>query len=550
MNIGISLPNLGRVRHILSVLVLDYGLGSFFDRLGVSAVLPLGRRGLAREHARFSGSQRLRLALEELGPTFMKLGQVLSARADLLPADVVSELRRLQDEGPVVPFEEIRGRIEADLGRPIDRCFREVDPEPLSAASLGQVHGAVLPDGRQVTVKVLRPGAVQLVGSDVLILSEAARLLDRQAPSLKVYDLPGFMRRFAEQIQDELIYTLEGHNADRLRQTLKDAGIRAHVPEVIWDLTTRQVLTTERVYGHRVDRLAQPAFDRAEVARMLGTSMLHQMFIDGFFHGDPHQGNVLFEDDGTIVMLDFGIMGYLDPRNRGLLAQMMRNVYREDVDGVIDVMSELGTVGGDTDLASLRADLTGLISRFVTLPRRDFPLGELLTRMLRALWLNQVRVSPELSLAVKAVLMTEAICSELDPAFDFRDLAQPVVEEARRRELTIDAMYDRVARAGSSALHHMSKLPSQIDRMLSLTNQGGLRMRVDDPDGNQQLAHLSRSVNRLTLAVLSASLLVTSAIYLSSARHAAYIGLGIAAIAAGIGVGLIALFHVLRPGRI
>jgi ubiquinone biosynthesis protein len=550
MNIGISLPNLRRVRHILSVLVLDYGLGSFFDRLGVSTVLPLGRRGLARAHARLSGAQRLRLALEELGPTFMKLGQVLSARADLLPADVVAELRRLQDEGPAVPFDELRVPIETELGRPIERCFREIDPEPLSAASLGQVHAAVLPDGRQVAVKVLRPGAGRLVESDVLILSEAGRLLDRQVPSLRVYDLPGFMRRFSEQIQDELIYTLEGHNADRLRQTLKDAGIRAHIPEVIWDLTTRRVLTTERVYGHRVDRLAQAAFDRAEVARMLGTSMLHQMFIDGFFHGDPHQGNVLFEDDGTIVMLDFGIMGYLDPRNRSLLAQMMRNVYREDVDGVIDVMSELGTVGGDTDLASLRADLTGLISRFVTLPRRDFPLGELLTRMLRALWLNQVRVSPELSLAVKAVLMTEAICGELDPAFDFRDLAQPVVEEARRKELTIDAMYDRIARVGSSALHHMSKLPSQIDRMLSLTNQGGLRMRMDDPDGNQQLSHISRSVNRLTLAILSASLLVTSAIYLSSARHAAHVGLGIAAIFAGIVVGLIALFHVLRPGRV
>jgi ubiquinone biosynthesis protein len=551
MNIGINLPNLRRVRHILSVLVLDYGLGSFFDRLGVSGVLPLGRRRhLAPEHARLSGPQRLRLALEELGPTFMKLGQVLSARADLLPADVVAELRRLQDEGPVVPFDELRGRIETDLGRPIERCFREVDPQPLSAASLGQVHAAVLPDGRQVTLKVLRPGAGRLVESDVLILSEAARLLDRQVPSLRVYDLPGFMRRFAEQIQDELIYTLEGHNADRLRQTLKDAGIRAHIPEVIWDLTTRRVLTTERIYGRRVDRLAQATFDRAEAARMLGTSMLHQMFIDGFFHGDPHQGNVLFEEDGAIVMLDFGIMGYLDPRNRSLLAQMVRNVYREDVDGVIDVMSELGTVGGDTDLASLRADLTGLISRFVTLPRRDFPLGELLTRMLRALWLNQVRVSPDLSLAVKAVLMTEAICSELDPAFDFRDLAQPVVEEARAKELTVQAMYDRVARAGSAALHHMSKLPSQIDRMLSLTNQGALRMRVDDPEGNLQIAHLSRSINRLTLALLSASLLVTSAIYLSSARHAAYVGLGIAAIVAGLVVGLIALFHVLRPGRV
>jgi len=283
---------------------------------------------------------------------------------------------------------------------------------------------------------------------------------------------------------------------------------------------------------------------------MLGTSMLHQMFIDGFFHGDPHQGNVLFEDDGTIVMLDFGIMGYLDPRNRGLLAQMVRNVYREDVDGVVDVMSELGTVGGDTDLASLRADLTGLISRFVTLPRRDLPLGELLARMLRVLWLNQIRVSPELSLAAKAVLMTEAICGELDPTFEFRDLAQPVVDEARTRGMTVDAIYGRFSRAASAALHHVSKLPAQVDRVLSLASQGGLRVRVEDQEANARWSGLGRAVNRLSVSILAGALLVSSALYLASARHPAHIGVGIAAVIAGTMLGMVALFHLLRPGRL
>jgi len=550
MNIGIGLPNLKRVRQILSVLVLDYGFGYVFDQLGISTVLPLGRRGLASEHARLSGPQRLRSALEELGPTFMKLGQVLSARADLLPVPVVAELRHLQDEAPAVPFDQVRGRIETELGRPIERCFKHVDPEPLSAASLGQVHAAVMPDGRQVTVKVLRPGARETVEADLIILAEIARLLDRQIPAAKPYDLPGFVRRFSDQMQDELIYTLEAHNADRLRQTLKDAGVSAHIPEVIWELTTRRVLTTERVYGHRVDRLSSATFNRAEAARMLGTSMLHQMFIDGFFHGDPHQGNVLFEDDGTIVMLDFGIMGYLDPRNRGLLAQMVRNVYREDVDGVVDVMSELGTVGGDTDLASLRADLTGLVSRFVTLPRRDLPLGELLARMLRVLWLNQIRVSPELSLAAKAVLMTEAICGELDPTFEFRDLAQPVVDEARTRGMTVDAIYGRFSRAASAALHHVSKLPAQVDRVLSLASQGGLRVRVEDQEANARWSGLGRAVNRLSVSILAGALLVSSALYLASARHPAHIGVGIAAVIAGTMLGMVALFHLLRPGRL
>jgi len=551
MNLAIGLPNLGRVRQILSVLVLDYGFGYVLEQLGVGRVLPLGRRrGVAARYADLSGPERLRLALAELGPSFIKLGQVLSARADLLPSAVVAELRRLQDQAPELPFDEVRGVIEADLGRPVERLFSRIDPAPLSAASLGQAHPALLADGREVTVKVLRPNAQKVVEADLQILSEVARLLHRQVPSLRIYDLPGLVRQFSDQLHDELNYTQEAHRADRLRRTLADTSLRVRIPEVVWHLTSRRVLTMERLHGRRVDRLAEVTFDRAAAAHDLGYSVLHQILLDGFFHGDPHQGNVLFSDDGAIVMLDFGIMGYLDPRARRLLGELVSHIYAEDVDSVVDTMSEFATLGPETDLASLRTDLTGLLSRFLTLPRRDLPLGEMLMRMLRTLWLNHVRVARELSLAAKAVLMTEAICSELDRDFDFRTVAQVVLREAMARERSPQALFDRAARTARAAARHLYRMPRRVDRILSLVEQGGLRVRTEESGADQRWAGLSRAVNRLSLCLLSAALLVSSTIYVSAARHPAHIGLGIAAAIAGVLLGLVAVFSLLRPGRI
>jgi len=462
----------------------------------------------------------------------------------------VAELRRLQDEAPPVPYEQVRGRIESELGRPLERIFARFDATPLSAASLGQVHAAALADGREVTVKVLRPDARRVVEADLQILGESARLLHRQVPALHVYDLPRLVRQFSDQIHDELVYTLEGHSADRLRETLRDAGIKVQIPEVIWELTTREVLTTERVRGQRVDRLTGVSFDRTAAARALGHSLLHQIFVDGFFHGDPHQGNVLFGDEGEIIMLDFGLMGYLDPRSRALLGEIVGEVYGQDVDGVIAAMCELGTVGPGTDLASLRGDLAGMISRFVALPRREFPLGEMLTRMLRALWLNQMRAPAELALAAKAVLMTESICSELDPTFDFRELAQPVIAEAKARLLSGEAILDRTLRAGRATARHLGRLPERVDRLLGLAGQGNLRLRVEDPSAEGRWAGLGRAVNRLSLSILSGSLLLCGAIYLGAAKNAAHVGLGAAAAVSGAVLGLVVALSLLRPGRV
>jgi ubiquinone biosynthesis protein len=553
MNLGLGLRNLRRVREILSVLVIDYGFGYVFDQLGVSAQLPMGRRrGPAREYAQMPGPRRLRLALGQLGPTFIKLGQMLSARGDLLPPLVVEELRHLQDEAPAVPFDQLRTTIEDDLGRPLEQCFPEIDPVPLAAASFGQVHRALLPDGRKVTVKVLRPGVRRVVEQDIQILSDAAYLLHRQAPALHRYDLPGLVRQFAGQLEDEMVYTFEAHNADRLRRSLADAQIEVHIPEVVWELTTRRVLTTERIGGRRVDRLPQapPGVDRPRLARSIARAILHQVFVDGFFHGDPHQGNVLVGEDGRPILLDFGIVGYLDPRTRRLLADALRRVYDEDIDGLVTIMADLGSISPDTDLSSLRNDMARIVSRFLLVPRREFSVGDLLTRALRALWLNQVRAPAQLSLTAKTLLLTEGVCSELDPDFDFRELAEPAMADASARVLSPSAIADRALRTLESTASRLASLPARLDRVLSLLEHGGLRLRVDEPDAQARSARLARAVNRLGLSLLSLSLLISGTVFLVVGRQPTHVGLGVAALVAAVLLGVIIGLAALRPGQL
>ncbi len=553
MNLGIGLRNLRRVREILSVLVLDYGFGYVFDQLGLSRHLPIARRRRpSREYAGLPGPRRLRLALAELGPAFMKLGQVLGARGDLLPRAFVQELRRLQDEGPIVPFAEVRGVIETELGRPLERCFREVEADPLSSASLGQVHAAVLPDGRQVTVKVLRPGVRRVVETDLQILSDAAALLTRQVPGLRRHDLPGFVRYFATQMEDEMSYTIEAYNADRFRDSFTSAGIDIRIPEIIWDLTAREVLTTERIRAERVDRLPPRGctIDRKLAAEQIGRAFLHQVFVDGFFHGDPHHGNLLIDDAGRLVLLDFGIVGHLDPRTRRLLCEAVRRLHEQDIEGLVAAMSELGTLGGDADLQSLRQELARIVSRFMVLPRREFPLGEVLMRTLRGLWLNHIRVPAELSLAAKSLLMAEAVATDLDPDFDLREVAAPVLREARTRELVPEELVDRSLRAVESAARCLGRLPAKLDRVLSLLEHGGLRVRVEDLDIDTRWGRLSRALNRLALGAVTMGLLIAGAVLLVLGKHTTHAVLGGVAFVGALLTGLVVVLRAMRPGQL
>lgn len=545
------LRNLGRVRQILSVLVVDYGLGSLFDQLDLGRLLPTRRRRLAPAYEAMSSAKRLRLALAQLGPCFIKLGQLLSARADLLPPEMTQELRRLQDEAPSVPFERVRGIIEAELGQPLERLFASVDEVPLSSASFGQVHAATLRDGRQVVVKVLRPGVEGVVQTDLQVFRDAALLLSRQAPAVRPYDLPGFVRQLADQIQGELDYTREAYHAERMARSPVAQELRLWIPEVVWPLTTQRVLTLERVFGHRADRLGQlpPVVDRRELALRFGRFLLHQIFVDGFFHGDPHQGNVLFGEDGRIALLDFGIVGYLDPKLRRLLAEVLRAVYARDVDETVSLVMEIGSPRPETDLISLRQDLARIIIRSEITPSRAFKVGEMLASAIRAMALQHLRVPTELSLAAKALVVGEGVCDDLDPSFDFREVVAPVIADARAQALDPGAIVDRAGRFLHDTARQLSRLPSRLDVILSLLERGALRVQLEDREADRRAAEVARGLNRIALALVASSLLLVGTFYLVLARTATHSGLGVLSIVIGAGLGLLVTLSALRWGR-
>jgi len=552
MPLGFRYRNLRRLRQILAVLVIDYGFGSLFDQLDLGRFLPLGRRRrAARAYEGLPSAKRLRLALAQLGPSFIKLGQILSARPDLLPREMMAELRHLQDQGPTVPFEQVRGVIEAELGQPLSQLFAGFEQAPLSSASLGQVHAAVLPDGREVTVKVLRPGVEQVVQADLQVFADAAAVVDRQVPALRPYDLPGFVRQFADQIQAELVYTVEAHNAERVRRTVGERDACLLIPEVIWSHTSRRVLTVARVYGHRVDQL-DPALglDRAALARGFGGFLLRQIFLDGFFHGDPHQGNVLVTDEGRLALLDWGIVGFLEPKTRRLLAEMLRAMYQHDVDGAVSLATEVGSPRLETDLVSLRHALARVIIRAEVMPPREFSVGEMLSDTVRAMSRHQMRVPMELSLAAKALAVTEGVGADLDPGFDFREVVQPVAEEARAQSLEAGAMLDRAGRTLHSLSRQLARLPGRVDTILSLLERGSIRVRLDDREADHRARELARSLNRLALSVVASGALLVGSLYMLLSRHPSHSGLGAAFLAVGGVLGALVTLSVLRWRRI
>ncbi|UCH33196.1 MAG: AarF/ABC1/UbiB kinase family protein [Armatimonadota bacterium] len=514
-----GLRNLRRLREISRVLV-KYGFGYVAIQLGLDRLIPVSRwrtRLLGRDHP-LSPAERLRMALGELGPTFTKLGQVLSSRHDLLPPQYLTELRKLQDAAPPVPYRQIESEVCAELGRPPDELFGSIEPEPLSSASIGQVHGATTRDGRAVVVKVQRPDIARLVETDLAIMWDAANFLHVRSRALRRFDLPALAAEFTTIMRDELRYRIEAYNAERLRENLS-AIEWVQVPAVVWELTTERVLAMERVNGLRIDRvdeLGELGIDLPDLARRFAQCMLQQVFVDGFFHGDPHQGNVWVREDGTLVLLDFGTMGRLDQRFRRSLIALILALARQDTEAALDEIAEMGMMGEHQDVSGLRHDLRRLFTRYYFLPRREFPLGELLIRVVQLMSTHRTPVPWEFSHLGKALVITEGICHELDPDFDFDDAAAPIAEQLRRERTSARYIADELADFGRDMARNLGALPERINQVLSELRRGTLRVRISDEESERVLAHQAALSSRIALSVILAALVVADSLFLLS----------------------------------
>ena len=373
-------------------------------------------------------AEQLRDALAELGPTFIKLGQVLSTRPDLVPPALETALSTLQDSAPTVPFEAVKLSVGAELGADPDVVFCCFDRQPLAAASIGQVHPATLQDGRHVVVKVRRPGIGALIGLDLAILRRLALLACAVPGPARQLNLVGFVEEFGETTWAELDYVGEGRNADRARPKLAPLGV--HVPEVVWALTSSGVLTMERIYGAKIDdqaALDAMGTDRAQLATTLAQAYLSMVFVDGFFHADPHPGNLFVEADGHLAMVDFGMMGTVAPRVRRALVEILVALSTRDVKASGRALRELGVVPAGVDEHEFSAELASLTSATVDVPLGELRLAPLLSQFLSVVRRHRLRVPRELALLMKTIVMCESLAAQLDPAFSLASVIAPFV---------------------------------------------------------------------------------------------------------------------------
>lgn len=548
--------HLKRYRQIAEVLV-HHGLGYLVSALGLERFLPF-RWGLLRgrgpsHHLR--PPERLRLALEELGATFIKLGQVLSTRADLLAPEYQAALAKLQDQAPPVPFAQIREILAEELGQPIEEVFATFDPSPLAAASIGQAHAATLRDGTEVVVKVRRPGVVEQVEEDLEILQNLAATASRHWDVADQYDVVGLAQEFAQTLEAELDYIREGRSAERFAENF--AGNPAvHIPRVYWEATTSRVLTLERIRGIKIDEvraLAAAGIDRPSLAEHAAQVILQMVFEDGFFHADPHPGNFFIEPGGRLGLIDFGMVGTVDERTQTQLVDVLLAITSQDAERAVDVLFSLGVARRRADRDLLRRDLEHLFVRYYGRSFEEVELGAMLDDALTLVRRHYLQLPPNLALLLKTIAMNEGLGRQLDPSFRLATVLAPYAQRLVLRQYSPAVWAKRLSRASLDAARLGVDLPEQLRRLIGELERGGLEVGMR-PEGFEPLvSRLERLGNRIILGIIAAAfvngLAVLMAFYQPPGwQQWAGVIFGIGFVVAAV-LGVYLAWSILRSGR-
>jgi ubiquinone biosynthesis protein len=495
------------------------------------------------------------MALEELGPTFVKLGQVLSTRPDLLPPAYIAELARLQDTVPPAPWEPVRAQLEAELGAPVEEVFATLDPEPIAAASLAQVHAATLPDGAEVVVKVQRPDIEATINVDLDILADVARLLQTRTPLGELYDLPGIVEEFAATLRAELDFYREGHNADRFRANFADEPY-LYIPKVYWEYTTRRVLVMERIRGIKIDDIAAldaAGYDRYRIGLHAARMVIKEVLEDGFFHADPHPGNFFVMPGEVIGAMDFGMVGYLSRRTRTDLVRLYIAAVQLDEEAVVDQLVRMGVVGGAVDRMGLQHDIGRLLRKYAGLPLKAIRARDMVEEAMPIAFRHHLRLPSELWLLGKTLAMMEGVGLKLVPDFDMFAVSRPYVQRFMREMASPRAWMPSLIRGMGDWAQLLDMLPRTGMQLLTRAERGELEVSLRHQELGRALVYLDRLANRLALSILLAALIVGLALLVPAFHLAERGGLITALVILGFALasllGLWLVISILRSGR-
>ncbi len=507
-----------RYSEILAVFT-KYGFGFILEQLGLFKASASKKRAAKQNDAQEtwgSAGKRLKLALEELGPAFVQLGQILSARADILPPAVAAELKFLQDSVQPIPFSAVRAVVESEFGEVPENIFAEFSKAPVAAASIAQVHRAKLASGAAVAVKVQRPGIEAVIREDLDILESIARFIDRRTKYGRFYDCTGMVEEFRATVQNELDFTKEAENADVLRKNFRqDEGIA--VPAIRWIYTTKRVLTMEYMEGAGVQDgavLDEWGLDRGRLAQRLAASVCSQILRDGFFHADPHPGNLRILRDGTIVFLDTGMVGRLGETSQRAVTRFFIGVTSKNSRMVVRAILDMDGASRHTGLKAFQKDMDRLIDKYLTRPINEIRIDELLFETFHTAFAHHVRIPREFAMLAKTLGTLQGTLETLDPKLNALAVAQPIAQKLLLRAVLSKRTGQKIKTDLLDYGELFSRLPGAALDTLDKLENGDLGLRLEFKNGDRLRQRLQAALDRITvcLVLLAVSMILSGVI--------------------------------------
>jgi len=555
-----------KIRHIqryrdIVYAFTKYGFGFVMKELGLLDLLSVPKRvfveGNQSLNSRTTG-ERIRMFLEELGPTFVKIGQIASTRPDIIPAEILQELVKLQDNVSLFSFDEVKRIIEEELADSLENSFAEFSETPLAAASIGQVHHALLLTGERVAVKVQRPNIMSVIETDLEILQDLARLAESRIDWVERYQIRTIVEELSRSLREELDYENEGRNAEKIaKQFSKDSKV--HIPKVYWVYTTKKILTMEFIDGiklNEIERLHQEGYDTKVLGEKVVNAIFHQILIDGFFHGDPHPGNIVALPGQVIAFMDFGMVGRITPEMRSHIASFVIALMRKNTADVVRAITSMGLVPEDVNVKQLHSDVDKLREKYLDVPFSQMSVGTAVNELFSVAYRHKITIPTDLTILGKTLLTLEGTVEKLNHEISILAVAEPFGKQLLIDRFKPKNMAEFAWSNFSEYGNILQEFPKTIKDFTSVMKKGKMQIEISTPEIDPVLNKLNRISNRLSFSIILLSfsiILVGIIIGASLSGQTSILLYKMPVIEIGFGIAaalfLLLLYSIFRSGR-
>ncbi len=513
--IGQAVKNVQRLRHILAVFS-KHGFADLANRMNLERFLPSRLAAYTEGQADKSIQERLRLSFEELGPTFVKLGQLLSTRSDLLPDSFIEEFVKLQDNVQPLTFQAVQTAVERELGKPLLEAYASFDPVPLAAASIGQVHSAVLKTGEKVVVKVQRPEIGKIISTDISLLAFLAGLMEKYIPETRMISPKTIVDEFFRTLSYELDFVVEANNMGKMAQNLSIFPDIV-IPKVYKELSTHKILTLEKLEGipvNDIKAIEASGIDRKHICKIGALAFFRSVMIDGLFHGDLHGGNLFILPGNKLGIIDFGIVGRLSQKARDQLANMVMFLLTEDFENLCYQYAELGTSSSSVDFDTFQREVRNTIAPYLGLSLAELNIGKVLIESTKIATRHQIKIPGEWMIVFKAILTMEGMGRTLDPDFDLLKLGEEITKELVSNQYSMQRISKDFMWIAKDVANLLQVLPRQLRWMFKKLSSNDFAIEIRSPDLENIRAQMDLNGRRMSLSVITAGLFLASSVTL------------------------------------